>query len=69
MTTAKLVLEPDEGADPDAVAAWVGELDRRAQAVADGTAELVDWDDARERIAARLKARRARRAHAASRSG
>jgi putative addiction module component (TIGR02574 family) len=47
-----------EDADPDAEAAWVAELDRRAQAVADGTAKLVDWDEARERIAARLKARR-----------
>lgn len=45
----------DEG---DAEAVWLDELDRRAQAVADGTAGLVDWDDARQRIAARLKARR-----------
>jgi len=50
--------EENEDADPDAEAAWVAELDRRAQAVADGTAKLVDWDEARERIAARLKARR-----------
>jgi putative addiction module component (TIGR02574 family) len=47
-----------EEADPDPEAAWIGELDRRAQAVADGTAKLVDWTEARERIAARLKARR-----------
>jgi putative addiction module component (TIGR02574 family) len=47
-----------EEADPDAEGAWLAELDRRAQAVADGTAELIDWDQARERIAARLKARR-----------
>jgi putative addiction module component (TIGR02574 family) len=47
-----------EGADPDAGAAWIAELDRRAQAVADGTAKLVDWNEARDRIAARLKARR-----------
>ena len=51
-----------EEADPDAETAWIAELDRRAQAVADGTAKLVDWEDARERIAARLKARRAARA-------
>jgi putative addiction module component (TIGR02574 family) len=44
--------------DADAETAWLDELDRRAQAVADGTARLVDWDDARQRIAARLKARR-----------
>jgi len=47
-----------EGVDPDADTAWLAELDRRAQAVADGTANLVDWDEARERIAARLRARR-----------
>jgi putative addiction module component (TIGR02574 family) len=47
-----------EEADPDADAAWLAELDRRAQAVADGTAKLVDWEEARERISARLKARR-----------
>jgi putative addiction module component (TIGR02574 family) len=47
-----------EEADPDAEAAWISELDRRAQAVADGTAQLVDWEEARERITARLKARR-----------
>jgi putative addiction module component (TIGR02574 family) len=47
-----------EEADPDAEAAWVAELDRRAQAVADGTARLVEWEEARQRITARLKARR-----------
>ncbi len=47
-----------EAAEPDAESAWITELDRRAQAVADGTANLVDWEAARERIAARLKARR-----------
>ncbi len=56
---AQALLESLHGeADPDAEAAWLAELDRRAQAVADGTAKLVDWDEARERIAARLKARR-----------
>ena len=56
---AHALLESLHGdADPDAETAWIAELDRRAQAVADGTAKLVDWDDARERIAARLKARR-----------
>jgi putative addiction module component (TIGR02574 family) len=47
-----------EEADPGAEAAWIDELDRRAQAVADGTAKLVDWEEARARITARLKARR-----------
>lgn len=60
---ARVLLESlHEEADPDAAAAWVAELDRRAQAVADGTAKLVDWEDARERITARLKARREARA-------
>ena len=31
-----------EESDPDAETAWTSELDRRAQAVADGTARLVD---------------------------
>ena len=47
-----------EESDPDAETAWIGELDRRAQAVTDGAARLVDWEDARERITARLRARR-----------
>jgi putative addiction module component (TIGR02574 family) len=47
-----------EESDPDAETAWISELDRRAQAVADGTARLVDWEEVRERITARLKARR-----------
>jgi vancomycin resistance protein YoaR len=47
--------------DAEADAAWLAELDRRAQAVADGTAKVVDWQEARERIASRLKARRATR--------
>jgi putative addiction module component (TIGR02574 family) len=48
----------EEGSDADAASAWVEELTRRAHEVADGTAKLVDWETARERIAARLKARR-----------
>ena len=44
--------------DGDVGAAWVEEIDRRAQQVEDGTAELVEWDVAREEIARRLKARR-----------
>lgn len=56
---ARALLESlQEDAEPDADAAWIAELDRRAQAVADGTAKLVPWEEARERISARLKARR-----------
>jgi putative addiction module component (TIGR02574 family) len=45
----------------DAEAEWAAELERRAQAVADGTAKLADWGEARERVTARLRARRATR--------
>jgi putative addiction module component (TIGR02574 family) len=47
--------------EADAEAVWLSELDRRAQAVAGGTATVVDWEDARKRISDRLKARRANR--------
>jgi putative addiction module component (TIGR02574 family) len=60
---AQALLESLHGdSEPDAEAVWLKELDRRAQAVADGTAKLVDWEDARKRISDRLKARRADRA-------
>jgi len=48
-------LEDDE-ADPDAEALRATELTRRARAVANGTAELVDADEAHRRVAARLRA-------------
>ena len=57
-----LLLSLDEGAEAGAEAAWVEELDRRAQAIASGTAILVDWTDVEKRISARLKARREARA-------
>ena len=56
------MLSLDEGAEPGAEDAWGEELGRRAQAVADGTATLVDWADAEKRISARLRARRETRA-------
>ena len=37
------------------------ELDRRLQSIADGTAELVPWEEARDRIRAELDRRRAAR--------
>ena len=58
----ELLLSLDEGVEAGAEEAWVEELDRRAQAVADGTATLVNWADAEKRISARLKARREARA-------
>jgi putative addiction module component (TIGR02574 family) len=64
-----LLLSLDESAEAGAEEAWAGaeeawaeEIGRRAQAVADGTATLVDWADAEKRITARLKARREARA-------
>lgn len=57
-----LLLSLDEPSDVGAEQAWADELGRRAQAIADGTATLVDWADAEKRIAARLKARREARA-------
>ena len=57
---ARLLLDSlDEGAsDPDAEQKRIDELVRRARAVRDGTAELVDGDEARLRVLARLHALR-----------
>jgi len=54
---AKLLLDSlDEGIDdPEAEGLKVAELIRRAQAVRDGKAELVDADEARRRVMARLR--------------
>ena len=57
-----LLLSLDESAEVGAEEAWAEEIGRRAQAVGDGTATLVDWADAEKRITARLKARREARA-------
>jgi putative addiction module component (TIGR02574 family) len=57
-----LLVSLHEPADADADGEWVAELERRAQGVVDGTAKLMDWEEARQRITARLKARRAARA-------
>jgi hypothetical protein len=54
---AKLLLDSldqDED-DPDAEALRAAELTRRASAVADGTADLVDAAEVRRRVAARLR--------------
>jgi hypothetical protein len=52
------LLSLDETANEGAEEAWIDELDRRAQAIASGTATLVDSDDAEKQILVRLKARR-----------
>jgi putative addiction module component (TIGR02574 family) len=54
---AKLLLDSldEEPEAPEAEALRTAELSRRARAVADGSAELIDSDEARRRIAARLR--------------
>jgi hypothetical protein len=54
---AKLLLDSldEEDDDPEAEALKIAELVRRAKAVHDGTAELVDADEARRRVLARLR--------------
>lgn len=54
----ELIDSLDSGADPDAATEWATEITRRAREVSDGTANLVDWESARARIAARLRALR-----------
>jgi putative addiction module component (TIGR02574 family) len=46
--------KPDEGVE----AAWLREIMRRANEIAEGRVQAVDWETARARIALRLKARR-----------
>ena len=57
---ARLLLESlDEGAaDADAEQRRIDELIRRARAVQDGSAELIEADEARRRVLARLRALR-----------
>jgi putative addiction module component (TIGR02574 family) len=50
----------------EADVAWANDVARRAQEIADGTVQAVDWEVARERIARRLLERR-REASASSR--
>jgi putative addiction module component (TIGR02574 family) len=55
----QLLRSLDDGTEHDIDAAvWTKELERRAAAVADGTADLVPWDDFRVALHADLKARR-----------
>jgi putative addiction module component (TIGR02574 family) len=48
----------DESSEPGVEQAWLAEVTRRAQELADGTVEPVDWSVARERISRRLRERR-----------
>lgn len=59
---AKLLLDSldEDRADPDAEALRSSELSRRLQAVESGTATLVNADEVRRRVAARLRLVRGR---------
>jgi putative addiction module component (TIGR02574 family) len=47
-----------EPADSDADQAWIAEIERRAREAADGSVELADWEEARRRIAERIREHR-----------
>ena len=53
----------DDGLPDDPV--WRAELNRRLQSVANGTAELIPWEVAREEMHAELERRRAARSSGA----
>ena len=52
-------VENDDGLPDDPE--WRAELDRRLQSVADGTAELIPWKQARDEMHAELERRQASR--------
>jgi len=55
---AKLLLDSldEDPEDPEAEALRGAELTRRARGVIDGTADLIEADEVRQRVAARLRA-------------
>ena len=61
---AQLLLDSldEDPEDPEAEALCAAELSRRARSVADGSAELIDADEVRRRIATRLREVRTREA-------
>lgn len=50
-----LIASLDGPADPNVEAAWDAEILRRVGEIADGTAKLIDRDELRRRIQARLR--------------
>ena len=44
--------------DKDVEKAWVDEIERRVKEVQDGTVELLEWEEVRKRIEARLASQR-----------
>jgi hypothetical protein len=53
----ELLRSLDETEDPDAAAAWLAEIERRAREVKAGTAELEDWSAVRSRLERRWRKR------------
>jgi len=51
---AELLASLDAPADPEAVAAWAEEIERRVAKLNAGEAKLESWDDVRRRIEAAL---------------
>ena len=47
---AEILASLDGPADPDAVAAWATEIQRRVAAIESGTARLEPWEDVKWRI-------------------
>lgn len=54
-----LLVSLDGGEDQAAAAAWADEIERRMKEVDDGTAVFEEWDGVRDRVASRLRARKA----------
>jgi putative addiction module component (TIGR02574 family) len=55
-----LLVSLDEEPTSETAQAWLDELGRRADQVAGGTASLSSWDEACDRVAARLARRETR---------
>ena len=51
---AELIASLDESEDADVETAWAAEIERRIDEVESGEAETVSWEEARERIRAKL---------------
>lgn len=50
----ELIASLDEGQDAEIEAAWAAEIEKRIAEVESGEVETVSWEDARERIRAKL---------------
>ncbi len=59
MLAQELLRSLDSPADSGADEAWLVEIEKRVNEVADESVQSVDWQKAKERIAKRLRERRA----------